>query len=108
MPYITPNLPIEEFPESPGNANDLSFIEDGGWLLNTEVRYLIQERRSRWHVYMVFVAVENPMKLICRHIDSYHSIQKAETFAKIFQRGIRKDARGTLKSDVNAFNICNN
>ena len=34
--------------------------------------------------------------------------KKALTFAKILQRGIRKDARGTLKSNRNAFNICAN
>ncbi|MCB0578899.1 MAG: hypothetical protein KDD10_06270 [Phaeodactylibacter sp.] len=108
MMYCSPDIPFHLSPEGRGRREDLQLLVEGRWLMNTEVRYWIQERRSRWHLTMVYIAVENPFKLICRRIDAYHSGQKALTFAKILQRGIRKDARGTLKTDRDAFNICAN
>lgn len=106
--YISPDIPFPTAPEGPGRPADLQLLTEGRWLMNTEVRYFIQEKRSRWHLTMVYIAVDNPLKLICRKIDTYSSEQKALTFAKILQRGIRKDARGTLKTNRDAFNICAN
>ena len=72
------------------------------------MRYHLQKKRGLWELSMIYIAIENPMKFLCRKIDAYSSEKKAITFAKILQRGIRKDARGTLKSNQNAFNICAN
>ena len=102
------DIPANFSPESPGNLQDLRILQEDKWLMNTEVRYLLQERNSRWHLIMVYIAVHNPMQLICRSIDSYPSRRKAETFAKILQRGIRKDARGTLQTNEDGFDICTN
>ncbi|MEL7123601.1 MAG: hypothetical protein AAFO07_29435 [Bacteroidota bacterium] len=106
--YITPDIPNRLVVETLGNSTDLQLLKEDKWLMDTEVRYYLIERRSRWHLTMTFIDVDNSLKFICRKIDSYHSEQKAQTFAKIMQRGIRKDARGVLKSNRDAFNICNN
>ena len=91
-----------------GNRTDLLFLQTDAWLRDTEVRYRIVHTRSRWFLTMVFVAIDNPYRFLCREIDSYESEKKAEIYAQLFQRGIRKDARGTLKTNENAFNICDN
>jgi hypothetical protein len=104
--FVSPNIPDRIYPETNGKHSNLDFLSQDEWLINTEVRYHLRERRSQWFLTMVFVAVENPMKFICRPIDVYQSEQKALTFAKILQRGIRKDARGTQKSNLDGFNIC--
>lgn len=106
--HFSRDIPSSVSPEGRGRPEDLHLLSEDAWLMNTEVRYLLQERRSRWHLAMVYVAVDNPFKLICRKIDTYPSEKKALTFAKILQRGIRKDARGTLKTNRDAFHICAN
>ena len=95
-------------PEVPGQLADMQLLKEDGWLMNTEVRYFLRVWKNRWHLTMIYIALDDPMKLICRRIDDYSSEKKALTFAKILQRGIRKDARGTLKINRDAFNICNN
>lgn len=91
-----------------GNLKDLQILGDSHWFHDTEVKYLIEEKCGRWHLQMVYIWIENPLRLFCNYIDNYESIQKAENYAQIFQRGIRKDARGTLKINQNAYDICFN
>lgn len=102
------NIPSFSSPEVAGNKQDLLFLDDDKWLLDTEVRYALSAKNSRWHLSMIYISIHNPFRFLCRKIDEYHSEKKANTFAKILQRGIRKDARGTLKMNTNAFNICTN
>ena len=106
--HIPSNLPLKVIPEIQGDIHDFNVLLDDKWLINSEVQYWIQERKSQWVLTMVFIAVDNPYKLVCKRIDVYFSEKKAITFAKILQRGIRKDARGILKTNFNAFNFCNN
>ncbi len=106
--YISPNIPFRNPKEVPGKAMDLDFLENDGWLMDTEVRYHLQKRKGLWQLAMIYIATQNPFKLLCRKIDSYPSEKKAKIFAEILQRGIRKDARGTLKTNKNAFHICDN
>ncbi len=105
---IPPDFPFKITTETPGECADLSLLVKDKWLMNTEVCYWLQERRGQWHLAMLYIAVDNPLQFICRKIDTYTSEKKAITFAKILQRGIRKDARGTLKTNRDAFNICQN
>ena len=106
--YISPNIPFRNPKEVPGKATDLKVLEEDKWLMNTEVRYNLQKQKGLWQLTMVYIAINNPFKLLCRKIDSYPSEKKAKIFAEILQRGIRKDARGTLKTNKNAFHICDN
>jgi hypothetical protein len=108
--------PFSHFPHFELHANDNKqgtpadggFITHGAWLRNSEVRHYIAKRGGRWHVVMVFVAANNPFQFLCREINNYESEQKARTAAQLLQRGAAKDARGTLKSNLNAFHICYN
>ncbi len=107
--FIASNLtPVPRSPEAPGGRSDMRLLEADQWLLDTEVRYDLQYRNGLWHLNMVYIAADNPFKLIRRWIDAYVSEQKARTFARIMQRGIRKDARGTIKTNRNALRICDN
>lgn len=106
--YISPNIPFRSQKEVPGNMTDTKILEKDRWLMDTEVIYRLDKVKGMWQLTMVYVAINNPFQLICRILDRYASKKKAEIYAQILQRGIRKDARGTLKSNVNAFNICDN
>lgn len=106
--YISDTINLD-FSENPrGNRSDLEIINQTRWLHDTEVRYVIDLKKGRWHLSMIYIYLHNPMRFVCRYIDNYESFKKAELYAQIFQRGIRKDARGTLKIDDNAYNICFN
>ncbi|MEL6866365.1 MAG: hypothetical protein AAFP19_18215 [Bacteroidota bacterium] len=106
--YISPDIPFYHLADFPGKQEDLKLLKEDRWLMDTEVCYQLIEKRGQWHLTMIYIAVDNPLKLMCRKIDIYHSEKKAKTFARILQRGIRKDARGTLKTNKDAFNFCNN
>ncbi len=106
--FISSDIPRDPTPEKPGQRSDFKILQQDKWLMNTEVQYWLQERKSLWHLTMVYISINNPLQLICRRIDTYNSQKKAETFAKILQRGIRKDARGTLKTNRDGFDICDN
>ncbi|MEL7248099.1 MAG: hypothetical protein AAFO03_06760 [Bacteroidota bacterium] len=105
---LPPDFPFPATPEVPGERKDMRLLQEDKWLMNTEVRYWLVERRSLWHLTMIYIAVDNPLKLICRKIDTYSSEKKAKTFAEIMMRGIRKDARGTLKTNRDGFDFCDN
>lgn len=106
--YISPDIPFFEVTDFLGKPKDFRLLKEDGWLMNTEVKYQLLEKRGLWHLTMIYVAIENPLKFICRKIDTYNSEKKAKTYASILQRGIRKDARGTLKTNQDVINICNN
>lgn len=106
--FVSPDVPPVNGLNQKGASADLSVLVEDAWLVNTEVRYRLVNRQGLWHLTMVYVAVENPLQLLCRKIDRYHSEKKALLFARLLQRGIRKDARGTLKTRRDAFNLCDN
>lgn len=91
-----------------GASEDLDFLKNDRWLHDTEVRYCISEKKGRWHVAMLFIALNNPLQFLCRYIDHYETQRKARNYAEIMQRNIRKDVRGILKINEYAFNICYN
>ena len=91
-----------------GEKADLSLLEQDEWLLNSAVLYQISERKGRFWIIMLYVDYKNPLRFRIRWIDHYPSIRRAEQFAKILQRGIRKDPRGTFKINLDAFNLCLN
>lgn len=106
--YLSDKIPRQTTPEIPGNSRDLEFLNQDRWLIDSEVKYLLIERNSLIYLYMIFVATKESLQILCRFIDTYSSHRKAETFAKIFQRGIRKDARGTLQKNGHDYSICSN
>ena len=106
MTYLDSSLLSSPAPQTRGQAEDFGFLDQEGWTLDSEVQYRLLPWRGRWHVFMLFFALQPPLKLIVRRLDHYPSQGRAETFAQIFQRGIRKDARGTLKRNAHAYHIC--
>lgn len=106
--YIAPSLSYPKALNQKGLSADMDSLCDDKWLMETEVHYFIRNWRNMFRVDIVFVHIHNPMKLLCRIIDTYASRKKAMTYASIFQRGIRKDARGTLKANYERLYICNN
>ncbi len=91
-----------------GKQEDLSFFIEDDWLLDTEVIYNIHKENGRWVVYLVFASIHNSFKLISKKINSFHSEARARLCAELYQRGARKDPRGTLKVNLHDFNICYN
>lgn len=106
--YISPDLPLYQTTDHPGTADDFRILKEDKWLMDTEVKYQLLERNGLWHLTMIYVAVNDPLTFMCRKIDVYNAEKKAKTFASILQRGIRKDARGTLKTNQHAIRICDN
>ena len=106
--YISSDIPFWKPVDALGDIGDLKLLREDKWLMDTEVKYNLKEKKGLWYLTMIYVSIHNPFKLICKKIDVYNSENKAKTFADILQRGIRKDARGTLKTNENAFNICDN
>ena len=80
--HISPDLPFHTTDEVPGARIDLTLLGDDKWLMNTEVCYWLQERKSQWHLTMLYIAIENPLKFICRKIDTYHSEKKGNYFCQ--------------------------
>lgn len=91
-----------------GDISDLKFMQQAAWLKDSEVRYNIHCHRSRWYISLIFIHIHEPYRFLIRSLNHYESKHKATTYAQIFQRAAQKDARGTLKTNDNAFNICKN
>jgi hypothetical protein len=106
--YIADNINYDFSENQRGNQKDLTIFHQTRWLHDTEVKYMIDHRSGRWHLTIIYISIHNPLRLICHYLDHYESFKKAELYAQIFQRGIRKDAGGTLKLDEDAYNICYN
>ena len=106
--FVDPEISRGWTPEVKGEIVDFQLFQEDEWMQNTEVKYLILRLKGRWHVWIVFFSTKHSMRIIVRNIDHYHSQQKAEVFAQIFQRGIRKDARGTQTRKKHAYHICTN
>lgn len=91
-----------------GTQADLRFLSEDRWLSKAAVRYEIFPQSGRYWVNMIYIAHDNPFHFRIRPIDHYPSLIKAQQFAQIFLRGIRRDPRGTFKTDTDAFDLCCN
>ena len=95
-------------PQQRGTYSDLQFLQEDRWLSKAAVSYDIFPHAGRYWVNMIYIAHDNPYRFRIRQIDHYPSLLKAQQFAQIFLRGIRRDPRGTFKTDTNAFDLCSN
>jgi hypothetical protein len=92
-----------------GNLNDMAFMYNDKWLLDTEVSRYIYEQKGRWKIIMIFTWALHPTRFICRYmVDDFPTKNKAEIFANFYTRTSQKDIRGTLTLNTNDFNICFN
>lgn len=94
--------------EHPGRAEDLRILQEEEWLLQAVVEYNIRERKGRFWIVLLYIDSRYPMNLRLRWIDHHPSLRRAEQFAQILQRGVRRDPRGTVKLSLDAFNLCLN
>jgi hypothetical protein len=96
------------YADFPGNEADLWFLQEDDWLKDSAVNSLIWERKGRFHVAMVMAWIHHPMRLVCRYLQHYPSLDKATLHADLFCRTAQKDERGTLQINWNDWNICTN
>ena len=106
--FVTPNLDIDFAHDVAATDGVPSLIYEDLWLKDTEVQYHLVKVHGLWQLTIIYVALDNPFKRRFRLIDTYASEKKANTYAQILQRAIRKDARGTLIANNDAFDICFN
>jgi hypothetical protein len=96
------------YADFPGHPMDLDFLEADDWLKDSAVNALVTERNQNWRVSMVMAWWYNPMRFVCRFINTYTTQKKAVLSADLFCRTAQKDERGTLKINWNDWNICIN
>jgi len=106
--YLPLNFPYNFIDSLRGSPKDFRLFYEDEWLMDTEVKYFVVERKSRWYLAVIYISIQNPFQLIIKRLDSYATRQQAQTYGKFFQRCIRKDKRGTLKMNEDALNICQN
>lgn len=82
--------------------------ENFDWLLDAEVRASINNVNGRWEVSLVFVDTHDPNHVLVSKISDYHSLRIAEISAHHIKQTAAKDARGTQKVTIDAYNINNN
>ena len=96
----------QHFVEIPGDQSDMQFLTDDWWLRDTAVIENIVRREGMWEIHLVFAHYQDPKKLIKRVISRYTSKSKAELSAWYMRRLAAKDQRGTLKVDIDDFDLC--
>lgn len=78
----------------PGKKEDLNFLsKDADWLKDSIVSHRIREEKGRFWVDMIFTDAEDPLRVLIKPIDHYHSRNKAAVHANILQRQISADPR---------------
>lgn len=86
-------------PQPPPRKDDYGLLGDDSWLETCRVNYRIRAERGRYHVEMIFTDCADPAQMLIRRIDDYPSLRKAELYAGIFLRQIRRDPRGNFPID---------
>ncbi len=95
-------------PECQGQAADLWILTSAPWLHDAAVQYRLSAWRGRWAIAMIFIQPQCPLQFRIRRLGTYSTQRQADQFARIFQRGIQRDARGTQQVNCHAFHICHN
>jgi len=94
------------FVEKPGSDNDMEFLTDDWWLRDTAVIENIVKKDGMWEIHLVFAHYLTPQKLIKRIITRHTCKSKAELSAWYMRRLAAKDQRGTLKINIDDFELC--
>lgn len=96
----------QHFTDKPGCQEDMDFLSDDWWLRDTAVIENIVKREGMWEIHLVFAHYQEPKKLIKRVISRFTCKNKAELNAWYMKRLAAKDQRGTLKVNLDDFNLC--
>lgn len=78
------------------------------WLLDAEVKSQVKKVNGRWEVSLIFIDTHNPLQFLIRKIGDYRSENLANIAANYMQKTAARDARGTQKTDRDAYNINDN
>lgn len=81
---------------------------DSKWLLDAEVRYVIDEVKGRWQVSLLFIDTKDPKHFFVKVMGDYHSEKLAIIYAENITKTSAKDARGTQKVKKDAYDINDN
>lgn len=96
----------QHFTNKTGNQSDMAFLSSDWWLRDTAVIENIVKREGMWEIHLVFAHYQDPQKLIKRVISRFTCKDKAELNAWYMRRLAAKDQRGTLKIDLDDFDLC--
>lgn len=96
----------QHFTEQSGDVTDMEFLSDDFWLRDTAVIERLVKRDGMWEIQLIFAHFKDPKKLIKRSISRFSDKRKAELNAHYMCRLAAKDQRGTLKVNLNDFNLC--
>lgn len=99
---------LQQVVDLKGEFTDFDLFYSDEWLLNSAVIDNVIHRDGNWDIYLVFVHVTNPLKLIKRKITKCITHQKACLTANHMRRLAAKDQRGTLKISDTSFQSCDN
>lgn len=81
-----------------GTVRDLAHMDrDNDWLRDSEVMTDIRPEKGRYIIYLVFVSIHDPSKVLRRRISDARTEREAELKARLYQRTAQKDPRGTLR-----------
>ena len=96
----------QHFIDIPGLESDMGFLADDLWLKDSAVIEKIVRRDGFWEIQLLFVHYQEPTKFIKRNITRFTNRKKADLTANYMRRLAAKDQRGTLKVDLDDFNLC--
>ncbi|MEM6783806.1 MAG: hypothetical protein AAF624_08745 [Bacteroidota bacterium] len=81
-----------------GCPRSLAFMDrDSDWLRDSEVMVDVRPEKGRFVIYLVFVSIHDPSKVLRRRITEARSEREAHLKARLYQRTAQKDPRGTLR-----------
>lgn len=91
-----------------GKEWDLDLFNDNKWLRDSIVVDTISmnKQKNNWDIYLNFICMKAPFKIIRRKITSHSSLKKAHLAADIFRRQAGRDPRGTTEIKPIFFEIC--
>ncbi len=91
-----------------GELDDLFFLLDAGWLVETEVVANVVHENGRWSLYLVFASSYDRFRFIRKKINTYPTKRMAQISADLLRRGAGNDPRGYLKVNPDDFHLCYN
>ncbi|WP_369049092.1 hypothetical protein [Tenacibaculum sp. UWU-22] len=79
--------------------------DDDNWLLNADVQYKIEEQNSRWIVFLIFIDIKDPNRILVHQINSYRTKKLAEIAALYMQKTAAKNYTGSKRLNTYAYHF---
>lgn len=92
-----------------GDASDLAFLLDAGWLRRSTVHARVVPSKAGWEVHLVAADSRSPLRLISRHIDTFPTEKKAAFHAAAYLRTAERHGQEeTPQNGYDGLDICTN